>query len=631
MTQYSSNPLGDGGAATANQGSPNTADLIDHLTQFEGPPEQFLLHLLAVQCFIAQAEHGAILRVEAEGGADVLSVCPPIPDGGTAPVWLAQSVEIAPTIAKGVEVVVRPLHGGDEMYEEQACEHLILLPLRSGGQVRGVASFLSAGRDAAAVDACRQRLELTISLLSLYEMRLTLQRRRTDMQNLRRSLDVLTTIHEHAQFRAAGMALVNQIASGWNADRVSLGMLAGRYVQLRALSHTEHITRKMKLVQDIESAMEECLDQDEELIYPAPENDPHVLRATAHLSTHHGQTAIVSMPLRQKGAAIGVIAVERTKEKLWQPEEIETLRLGCELVTAWVNHLYEYDRWFGARWARATRKGLGALVGPRHTWAKITAIAVCAVLLFLVLAKGEYRVSADFEVQAIVQQAVPAPFEGYLAKVFVEVDQDVEAGDVLAELDALELEQQRTGLVAERVSNQKRADSAQTQVEKQIALAEVNRVQAQIDLLEDQIERATIRAPIGGTIVTGDLDQMLGAPVQKGDLLFEIAPLARLRAVLQVPEDQIADINKTAGGQLATYTSPGDRIDFEIERINPVAQSVEQSNVFEVRARLTGPSEHVEKLKPAMKGVAKIDAGPEPYAWIWTRKMLNWVRMKLWI
>ena len=58
---------------------------------------------------------------------------------------------------------------------------------------------------------------------------------------------------------------------------------------------------------------------------------------------------------------------------------------------------------------------------------------------------------------------------------------------------------------------------------------------------------------------------------------------------------------------------------------------MEQSNVFEVRARLTGPSEHVEKLKPAMKGVAKIDAGPEPYAWIWTRKMLNWVRMKLWI
>jgi hypothetical protein len=32
-----------------------------------------------------------------------------------------------------------------------------------------------------------------------------------------------------------------------------------------------------------------------------------------------------------------------------------------------------------------------------------------------------------------------------------------------------------------------------------------------------------------------------------------------------------------------------------------------------------------------MEGVAKIDLGRRSYAWIWTRRIVNWVRMKLWL
>ena len=66
------------------------------------------------------------------------------------------------------------------------------------------------------------------------------------------------------------MAFCNEIAAQWQCERVSLGFLKGRYVQLKAMSHTEDFSRKMKVVQDIESAMEECLDQDTEILVPAP-------------------------------------------------------------------------------------------------------------------------------------------------------------------------------------------------------------------------------------------------------------------------------------------------------------------------------------------------------------------------
>ena len=41
---------------------PTTAEIIDRLSRFDGPPEEFLVNLLAVQCYLASAGAGAIMR-----------------------------------------------------------------------------------------------------------------------------------------------------------------------------------------------------------------------------------------------------------------------------------------------------------------------------------------------------------------------------------------------------------------------------------------------------------------------------------------------------------------------------------------------------------------------------------------
>ena len=53
-----------------------------------------------------------------------------------------------------------------------------------------------------------------------------------------------------------------------------------------------------------------------------------------------------------------------------------------------------------------------------------------------------------------------------------------------------------------------------------------------------------------------------------------------------------------------------------------------QRNVFKVRVRLLSS---YPWMRPGMEGVAKISVGKRRYAWIWTRKMVNWIRMKLWL
>jgi len=67
---------------------------------------------------------------------------------------------------------------------------------------------------------------------------------------------------------------------------------------------------------------------------------------------------------------------------------------------------------------------------------------------------------------------------------------------------------------------------------------------------------------------------------------------------------------------------------FVIERINPIAEVIDNRNVFRVRARIL---EQPEWMRPGMEGEAKISAGRRTYLWLATHRLVDWVRMKLWI
>lgn len=172
------------------------------------------------------------------------------------------------------------------------------------------------------------------------------------------------------------------------------------------------------------------------------------------------------------------------------------------------------------------------------------------------------------------------------------------------------------------------ARGALKEAEAQIALALADKAKAEVDLLDYTISRATIRSPIGGRVVTGDLRRQIGAPVKRGDVLFEVAPIESLRAELYMPDDLIADVKVGQEGELATASYPELRVRFVVERINPVAEVVKQRNVFKVRVRLL---DTYPWMRPGMEGVSKTSIGRAHYAWIWTRQLVNWVRMKLWI
>jgi transcriptional regulator with GAF, ATPase, and Fis domain len=449
---------------------------------------------------------------------------------------------------------------------------------------------------------------------------------------LQQAMEILSTINQQEKFVSAAMTFCNEAASKWQCERVSIGFLEGKYVHIKAISHTEDYSRKMKVAQDIESAMEECLDQDIEVLSPAEKNVTYICRAADRLAQHHGNQTVLSLPLRSKGLAFAVLTLERPADKPFSTEQIETIRLTCELCSARLKNLYEYNRWFGATIAIKTRKFFAEFLGPRHTGAKVAAILCFAAMLFLIFAKGHFRPKAPFVLEATYQQVIPAPFDGYLKSVEVEIGENVQRNvSILASLDTAELRLQLASAKAEKTGSLKQESAYMRDNETaqaQIARANADKAQARIDMLNYYIQRANIISPIDGIVVKGDLKRQIGAPVKTGDLLFEVCPLEALRAELMVPEDLIFDIEVDQQGKLATASYPGQPINFVVERINPIAEVVNQRNVFKVRVRLLNT---YPWMRPGMEGVAKVSAGKRHYIWIWTRKITNWIRMKFWL
>jgi multidrug efflux pump subunit AcrA (membrane-fusion protein) len=127
--------------------------------------------------------------------------------------------------------------------------------------------------------------------------------------------------------------------------------------------------------------------------------------------------------------------------------------------------------------------------------------------------------------------------------------------------------------------------------------------------------------------VSGDLTQAIGAPVKQGDTLFEVAPLAGYRVMLQVDERDIANVAVGQHGRLALAGFPGDRLELVVERITPVSKVADGRNYFSVEGRLAN---RPGVLRPGMQGVAKLDIGARRLGWIWLHRVVEWFQLRLW-
>ena len=180
---------------------------------------------------------------------------------------------------------------------------------------------------------------------------------------------------------------------------------------------------------------------------------------------------------------------------------------------------------------------------------------------------------------------------GYLSEAQSRAGDVVKAGQVMATLDDRDLRLERLKWATQRAKQQREYSEAlakQELAKAQVLRTQIEQAEAQLTLLDEQISRLRITAPFNGVVVSGDLSQQLGAPVERGNVLFEVAPLNEYRIVLKVDERDIVAVRPGLSGELALSSMPHRGFAFLVEKITPVSTAQEGRNFFRVEARPVG-------------------------------------------
>ena len=444
-------------------------------------------------------------------------------------------------------------------------------------------------------------------------------------------LELVAICLEHEHFQAAATAFVTELATLLSCERVSIGFLRGRHIHVQAFSHSAEFGRKTNLIRTIGAAMDEAVDQQDALVYPPlPETPPRATHAHAELAREQGAGGICTIPLSENGRLTGALTLERPGGEPFDARDVEL----CKHIGALVGPLLEAkrkdDRWLVTKALDAGRSQISKLVGPRHVGFKLAAASIFGLVLFLVFAEGGYRVAADATLEGTVQRVVSAPLDGYIEQAYVRAGDLVQQGEVLCTLDDKDLRLERTkweGQKEERLREYSKALAEGDRAQVRILGAQIDQAETQIALLDEQLARTRILAPFDGMVVTGDLSQSLSAPVERGQVLFEVAPLDSYRVILKVDEREISQISVGMQGQLALAGLPGETLPMMVEKITPVSVAEDGRNYFRVEASL---EQTLEQLRPGMEGVGKIAVDRRTQAWIWTHKTIHWFRLWLW-
>jgi RND family efflux transporter MFP subunit len=445
-------------------------------------------------------------------------------------------------------------------------------------------------------------------------------------------LEIVATSVHLPRFQESITAVATELAARLRCERVAIGFLRGRHSEVRGLSHSATFGRKANLIRALEAAMDEAIDQQATVRYPAPADGPlQVTRAHAALHEQHGKAEICTLPFTDGQALLGAITLEMPSGS---PLDAKAVRL-CEHAAALLGPILDVkrkdDRWLTAKAVDSAKAQLERLLGPRNAGAKLTAGIGAAMLVFFLFAAGDYRVTADARLEGTVERVVAAPMAGYLARAEVRAGDTVKAGQPMASLDDRDLKLERLKWASQRSQHQREQSEALAQRDRAqagILAAQIEQADAQIALLDEELARVAVTAPFDGVVVAGDLSQSLGAPVERGDVLFEVAPLDSYRVILKVDERDIGQLAVGQAGALALTGLPDDAIGFDVGRITPISTAEGGRNYFRVEGTLSGQPPSV--LRPGMEGVGKVEIGTRRLIWIWTHKIVYWARMFLW-
>lgn len=588
---------------------------------------------LALQCSrIAGVAAGLLLIRPVASDAQCLSLTWPARD-----IQVGDLSRLAEQALAERRVIVAHGRVGPEASPAQHVALVVALPLGATTPIAAAALALTttAGTSDVAPETVAEQLRWGAGWLETLPWARRAKDLSLDVARAASCLDLLATVGARPRLPEAAISIANELATRLRCDRVSMGVVKrDGTVRLQAMSHSASFKHESRVADAIENAMDEAVEQRRCVAYPLlPVMDyaVHIAhQALAEGSKTVGATTMSVVLNGHHGEPIGALTFERHRAEPFTTDTLQLAETIAALLGPQIGLQLRANRWVTGRMIDRLGDGADALFGPRRPGFKLGAIALAALTLTAAFAHGEHRITAKSVLEAELQRAAIAPFDGYIRTAPVRAGDTVQSGDLLVALEDRELVLERLKWRAERDKLLQRHREALAKHDRNnfvLLEPQIRQAESQLALADEKLIRARILAPFDGIVVSGDLTQMLGSPVEKGKVLFEVAPLYAYRLIVQVDERDVRYVAVGQSGTVALAGQPGSPLPLILSKITPVTVAEEGRNSFRIEARLSEPG---LRLRPGMEGVAKIATGRRSLVWIWMHPVFDWLNLTAW-
>lgn len=399
-----------------------------------------------------------------------------------------------------------------------------------------------------------------------YEVRRSADQQPKALQDLAHLVQLAQNIGKSKTLTQTAMHLVNDLAKTTGADRVCFFEPSGKLLAVSGVSQVslrtslaKNLSRIARIAKSTSQAIEST---DDQLVF----GDVRRVKLVQRLVEELDSEIIYISPLIDDGQCCGMVALEYFDpsglDKPWNDQR-NLISQSLDFITPVVSRSFQVQSIPGIRVLDLLFNRLLTRPARVLLWAGALGAILLASGYFLFLVQRPFEIHAEGTLQPVVQRNVFAPHDGEIRELFVTEGTRVNQGDRLVQIESKSLQEQMIlveGELAEVSQELQNLEFADLQAElggrddprspdqQTRNASEVKRLKARQttlenrkDLLQQQLDRLLVLAPIDGQVTTQEVDRRLESrPINRGDLLMSISAMHdQWELELKVPDNRV--------------------------------------------------------------------------------------------
>jgi len=436
--------------------------------------------------------------------------------------------------------------------------------------------------------------------------------------------------------------VVNQAGSLLPFDRCAIGFFDRARFVLGAVSGEKEVP-KTREIEDLRQRLEWVAGRSERVSADRYEDgwhsEPEETRAQfAPFLEEHGHNGVYALPLRDDQGALGAIALLSSDADFLTSANKETLAILANQATVAIRNAQLYQQVPLATFLQplAHRKQkLFAIIPQGRVRQYVERFALAVAILILV--PWPLRVGTDATVVPAQQRIVTSISGGIVDRVYVREGQQVQAGQLLAQIDVSDDRMKFARAEADLAQAQRAIAAAEFRNEPSAAAAA--RIQSEMHAAEVSFEQqrlngADLRAPIQGVIVTAKVEQKVGTMLLPGEAFCEIVDQRHMAAEMSVAETDLPLVRPGDRIALKLNAYPSVTFSGTVDQIGARTKSDGGEQYFLVRAVFTNTG---ERARDGMVGRARVlarggwfQSGWHSVGYVVLRAPFRWGWEKIW-